>query len=116
MAGEKKTTKYDCIRLGNQLCFPLYACAKEVVRLYRKPLDDYLKSKQGFRGFLMNSPESVHMEKRAREKDPDYRNNSDIKWNFTKFLVNRIGQVVDRFEPDAGTDIVRQAVEIELNR
>ena len=38
-----------------------------------------LKSKQGFRGFLMNSPESVHMEKRAREKDPDYRNNSDIK-------------------------------------
>lgn len=36
--------------------------------------------------------------------------------NFTKFLVNRIGQVVDRFEPDAGTDIVRQAVEIELNR
>ena len=79
-------------------------------------LFDYLKSKQGFRGFLMNSPESVHMEKRAQEKDPDYRNNSDIKWNFTKFLVNRIGQVVDRFEPDAGTDIVRQAVEIELNR
>ena len=39
MAGEKKTTKYDCIRLGNQLCFPLYACAKEVVRLYRKPLE-----------------------------------------------------------------------------
>ncbi len=74
----------------------------------------YLKSKQGFRGFLMNSPLSVHMERRAREADPDYRNNSDIKWNFTKFLVNRIGQVVDRFEPDAGTDIVRQAVEIEL--
>lgn len=27
------------IRLDDQLCFPLYACAKEVVRLYRKPLD-----------------------------------------------------------------------------
>ena len=27
-------------------------------------LFDYLKSKQGFRGFLMNTPESVHMEKR----------------------------------------------------
>ena len=37
----KKTTeidKYYGIRLGNQLCFPLYACAKEIVRLYRKPL------------------------------------------------------------------------------
>lgn len=39
MTGEKITTKYDCIRLENQLCFPLYACAKEVVRLYRKPLE-----------------------------------------------------------------------------
>lgn len=27
------------LRLENQLCFPLYACAKEVVRQYRKPLE-----------------------------------------------------------------------------
>ena len=32
--------KYDCIRLGNQICFPLYACAKEVVRQYRAPLEN----------------------------------------------------------------------------
>jgi len=31
--------KYDLIRLERQLCFPLYACAKEVVRQYREPLD-----------------------------------------------------------------------------
>jgi len=30
---------YESIRLENQLCFPLYACAKEVVRRYRKPLE-----------------------------------------------------------------------------
>ena len=30
---------YAGIRLENQLCFPLYACAKEVVRQYRKPLE-----------------------------------------------------------------------------
>ncbi len=30
---------YDCLRLENQLCFPLYACAKEVVRRYREPLE-----------------------------------------------------------------------------
>lgn len=34
-----KYNKYDCIRLENQICFPLYACAKEVVRQYRKPLE-----------------------------------------------------------------------------
>lgn len=39
MEDEKKFTKYDCIRLENQICFPLYACAKEVVRQYRKPLE-----------------------------------------------------------------------------
>lgn len=27
------------LRLDDQLCFPLYACAKEVVRQYRKPLE-----------------------------------------------------------------------------
>ena len=30
---------YEELRLENQLCFPLYACAKEVVRQYRKPLE-----------------------------------------------------------------------------
>ena len=32
--------KYDCLKLDNQICFPLYACAKEVVRQYRKPLEE----------------------------------------------------------------------------
>ena len=32
--------KYDCLRISNQICFPLYACAKEIVRQYRKPLED----------------------------------------------------------------------------
>ena len=34
-----KRDKYDCVRLENQICFPLYACAKEVIRQYRKPLE-----------------------------------------------------------------------------
>ena len=32
--------RYACLRLENQLCFPLYACAKEVVRRYRPILDE----------------------------------------------------------------------------
>ena len=31
-------TGSDALLLENQLCFPLYACAKEVVRRYREPL------------------------------------------------------------------------------
>ena len=33
-------TAQEQLRLENQLCFPLYACAKEVIRQYRKPLED----------------------------------------------------------------------------
>ncbi len=32
--------QYDCLRLENQLCFPLYACAKEIVRQYKPFLDE----------------------------------------------------------------------------
>lgn len=31
--------KYEALRLENQLCFPLYACAKEVTRRYKPFLD-----------------------------------------------------------------------------
>ena len=33
-------TAQEQLRLENQLCFPLYACAKEVIRQYRKPLEE----------------------------------------------------------------------------
>lgn len=32
--------EYDVLKLENQLCFPLYACSKEVVRLYKPFLDE----------------------------------------------------------------------------
>ena len=35
----KDDCKYDCLKLRNQLCFPLYACSKEIVRRYKPYLD-----------------------------------------------------------------------------
>ncbi|HAX51608.1 MarR family transcriptional regulator [Muricomes intestini] len=32
--------KYDALKLENQLCFPLYACSKEIVKLYKPYLDE----------------------------------------------------------------------------
>ena len=32
--------KYDALKLENQICFPLYACAKEIVRRYKPFLDE----------------------------------------------------------------------------
>lgn len=32
--------RYEALKLDNQLCFPLYACAKEIVRRYKPFLDE----------------------------------------------------------------------------
>ena len=39
------------------------------------------------------------MDQMLSRNDPDYASNPDIKWNFTKFLIDRNGKVVARFEP-----------------
>ena len=31
--------KYDSLKLANQLCFPLYACSREIIKLYKPHLD-----------------------------------------------------------------------------
>ncbi len=35
-----KHSKYDALKLGNQLCFPLYACSREIVKRYKPFLDE----------------------------------------------------------------------------
>lgn len=62
------------------------------------PLYTYLKSQQPFKGFG-NSVKGMGMSALLRKIDWNYKKNPDIKWNFTKFLVDREGNVVDRFEP-----------------
>ena len=74
------------------------------------PLYDYLKSQQGFKGFG-KGPKALAMGVMLKKIDKDYKQNPDIKWNFTKFIVDRQGNVVDRIEPTAGMDAVKQAVE-----
>ena len=65
---------------------------------HQLPLYAYLKSKKGFAGFgkVAKAAALVIM---LRKIDKNYKENPDIKWNFTKFLVDRQGTVVVRFEP-----------------
>ncbi len=62
------------------------------------PLYTYLKSQKGFEGFGEHSLREK-VERRLNAAHPDWRSTSDIKWNFTKFVVDREGNVVARFEP-----------------
>ena len=63
------------------------------------PLYKFLKEQKGFAGGDETHPIYPILEKMLSEADPDYKQKADIKWNFTKFLVNRKGQVVKRYEP-----------------
>ena len=73
------------------------------------PLFKYLKSQKGFEGFGKN-PAGLLMSGLLKTIDKDYKNNSEIKWNFTKFIVDREGNVVARFEPTADMKKVDQFV------
>jgi len=74
------------------------------------PLFKYLKSQKGFEGFG-KGPAALAMGVMLSKIDKDYKNNPEIKWNFTKFIVDRSGNVVARFEPTAKMEEVDKFVE-----
>ena len=77
------------------------------------PLYTYLKAQKGFEGFDEH-PYKELLEKMFAQADPDWDKKSDIKWNFTKFIVNRDGEVVARFEPTADMKVVEECVKALL--
>ena len=73
------------------------------------PLFKWLTDNTKFEGFGM-SPMGVMLSGVVKKTDKDYKNNSKIKWNFTKFLIDRNGEIVARFEP---TDMKKLKEKIE---
>ncbi len=86
----------------------------EVNGANESPLYTYLKAQKGFAGFDEGHKLASILDKMLSETDPDYAAKADIKWNFTKFLVDREGNVVARFEPTADMDSVAEAIEALL--
>jgi len=64
------------------------------------PLYTFLKSQKGFEGFQDHQYKEL-LEQMFAQADPEWDKKPDIKWNFTKFIIDREGNVVARFEPTA---------------
>lgn len=77
------------------------------------PLFAFLKSKQAFKGFG-NGAQAKFMDEMMKKKDPEYASKPDIKWNFTKFLVDAQGNVIARFEPTVSMNLVSSMVSSKL--
>ncbi|MCD7724592.1 MAG: glutathione peroxidase, partial [Clostridiales bacterium] len=54
------------------------------------------------------------IESMLERTNPNYREDADIKWNFTKFLIDREGNVIARFEPTEDMDVVENAIKALL--
>lgn len=77
------------------------------------PLYRWLSENSSFSGFG-KGPRAMLMAAAARSMDKDYKHNGAIKWNFTKFLIDREGKIVARFEPTEDMDLVAKQVEEAL--
>ena len=74
------------------------------------PLFRYLSENTSFEGFGPG-PMTLILKGVVKKMDRDYKNNGNIKWNFTKFLISRDGEIVARFEPTAAMKDVKAKVE-----
>lgn len=72
------------------------------------PLYKWLTENTGFKGFT--GAMKLVLTPIVKKMDPDFKKNGNIKWNFTKFVINKEGEIVERFEPTADINAVREKV------
>jgi len=77
------------------------------------PLFAYLATEKPFEGFGKGI-KSALLNKFSKMNNKKFGDKAYIKWNFTKFLIDREGKVVSRFEPTVDMKEVRAAVEALL--
>lgn len=108
---DAETTQFCQVNYGTT--FPQFKKI-EVNGECESPLYTWLKAQKGFAGFDPNHKLTPILEKMLGETDPNYASKPDIKWNFTKFLIDRQGNVVERFEPMTDMSEVIKAIEALL--
>lgn len=97
-------------KLNYGVDFPMFAKTK-VRDEGTAPLFKYLTAVKPFKGFNQLHPVAKLLNSIISEKVPHYMYGDSIKWNFTKFLLDRNGNVLHRFE--ATTDIIDIEKDIE---
>ena len=102
----------DFCRLNHGVTFPLMA-KSDVNGENANAIFKWLYSEKPFSGFGEGDT-AKFMDGMLSRNDPDYASNPDIKWNFTKFLINRKGQVVARFEPVLAPEELEAEIEALL--
>ena len=96
-------------RLNYGVTFPLMA-KSDVNGENANAIFKWLYTEKPFDGFG-DSDRGKMMDGMLSRGNADYASNPDIKWNFTKFLVDRKGNVVARFEPVVAPEDIEDEIE-----
>ena len=76
------------------------------------PLYKWLTENTTFEGF--EGPMGLIMNGVVKKMDKNYKNNGNIKWNFTKFLINKEGEIVARYEPTYSLKKIKEDIAAQL--
>jgi Glutathione peroxidase len=89
--------------------FPLFAKV-DVRGESAHPLFSYMVRQAPFQGFDTATPDGERMDRFVRENYPEVYAGDGVKWNFTKFLIDRSGQVHARYETTVEPSDIEQTV------
>ena len=63
-----------------------------------------------FNKIHVNGSKSDPIYQFLKEQSPGVAGTTQIKWNFTKFLINKNGEVIERFSPQAEADEIETSI------
>jgi len=104
---EQEIAEFCSLRYG--VTFPLSAKV-DVREETAIPLYKYLTEQKGFEG-MGKGLKAKAFEKMLKAKYKEGYKDSQIKWNFTKFLIDREGNVVGRYEPTVEPEAIAEDIE-----
>lgn len=96
--------------LNYGVTFPMFEKI-DVKGANKLPLFAYLVSEKPFEGFDEADPRGKSMHDMFMKHSPEVLQDDEIKWNFTKFLIDRNGQVVARYESNVDPQDLDDAVQ-----
>lgn len=110
--GSNEEIKDFCVK-NYGVSFPMFSKI-DVNGENAEPMFKYLTSEKTFEGFDMNHALGKKLDEILLRENKDYANNNSIKWNFTKFVIDKNGKVVARFEPTADISKIEECIKCLL--
>lgn len=100
-------------RLNYGVTFPLFSKI-DVRGETADPLFKFLSDAAPFQGFELDKEMGRKIQSVVKEHYPENLEGNGVKWNFTKFLVGRHGEVKGRFEPTVTPEELKPMIEAAL--